>query len=129
MGTQLSEFTARFNESELTKLTRQAEEFNALVHSATAVAESRAPWHLMLRTLEEVMKDHDVVLDRIEIGGIGKGATLVARALSNDKLLSFKNTLAETPGFTGVNLIVAQIATLEDNTVGFTVTFTPVFEK
>ncbi len=129
VGTQLSEFTARFNESELTKLTRQAEEFNALVHSATAVAESRAPWHLMLRTLEEVMKDHDVVLDRIEIGGIGKGATLVARALSNDKLLSFKNTLAETPGFTGVNLIVAQIATLEDNTVGFTVTFTPVFEK
>jgi Tfp pilus assembly protein PilN len=103
------------------------EEFNALVRSATAVAASRVPWHAMLRTLEEVMAEHEVVLDRIEVSGRSGGATLVARAPSNDRLLTFKNALAATEGFTNVNLVVAQIATLEDNTVGFTVTFTPTF--
>ncbi|MFH0806562.1 MAG: hypothetical protein V1885_02455 [Candidatus Brennerbacteria bacterium] len=125
---QLSEFTARFNQSELTDLTQKAEEFNALVRSVLVVTESRVPWHATLRTLEGVLEEYGVTLDRIEISGKGGGATLIARAPSNDRLLSFKNALASTPGFSNVNLIVAQIATLEDNTVGFTVTFTPTFE-
>jgi Tfp pilus assembly protein PilN len=126
---QLSEFTARFNQSELAELTKKAEEFNALVHSALAVTESRVPWHTTLRTLEGVMKEYGVTLDRIEISGEGSGATLIARAPSNNRLLAFKNALAVTEGFTNVNLVVAQIATLEDNTVGFTVNFTPTFEE
>lgn len=127
VGLQLSEFTARFDASKLTELTRQAEEFNALVRSATVVTESRVPWHTMLQTLERIMGEYDVILDRIEVGGREKSVTLVARVPSNDKLLSFKNALAATAGFRDVSLIVAQIATLEDNTVGFTVTFTPEF--
>lgn len=127
VGVQLSEFTARFNQSELNELVIQAEEFNALVRSAAAVAESRVPWHTMLRTLEDVMAEHGVTLDRIEVSGRGGSATLIARAPSNDALITFKNALAATKGFEGVSLNVAQIATLEDNTVGFTVTFVPRF--
>ncbi|MDP3974878.1 MAG: PilN domain-containing protein, partial [Candidatus Jorgensenbacteria bacterium] len=124
---QLAEFTARFNASELSELTTRADEFNALVASISAVADARVPWHTMLRTLEKVMRGEQVTLDRIEVSGKGGGVTLIARAPSNDRLLTFKNTLAGTPGFTNVNLVVAQITTLEDNSVGFTVTFTPVF--
>lgn len=127
VGVRLTEFTARFNQSELTELARQAGEFNALVRAATAVSGSRVPWYTMLRMLERVMAAHGVTLDRIEVSGRGGGATLIARAPSNDRLLTFKNALAATEGFTNVNLIVAQIAALEDNTVGFTVTFTPTF--
>lgn len=124
---QLAEFTARFNASELSELTTRADEFNALVSSISAVADARVPWHTMLRALEKVMRGYGVTLDRIEIYGKGSGATLTARAPSNDRLLTFKNALAATEGFTNVNLVVAQIAALEDNSVGFTVTFTPVF--
>lgn len=126
---RLSEFTARFNQSELTELTQKSEEFNALVRSVSAVTESQAPWHILLRTLEGVMKEYQVTLDRIQISGKGNSSALIARAPSNDRLLAFKNALAETPGFTNVELAVSQIATLEDNSIGFTVTFTPVFTK
>jgi Tfp pilus assembly protein PilN len=124
---KLTEFTARFNASELSELSIRAAEFNALVQAASKVAEARAPWQLMLRALERIMGEHGVTLDRLGISGLGGEATLSARAPSNDRLLSFKNALTGAAGFENVNLVVAQISTLEDNTVGFTVTFTPVF--
>lgn len=125
---QLSEFTAHFNHNELEEFTVRAEEFNTLVRSVSEVAESRVPWQTMLKALAGVMGEYGVMLDRIELAGPGSGAILLARAPSNERLLAFKNALAGNPGFMNVNLVVAQIVTLEDNSIGFTVMFTPVFE-
>ncbi|MBI2278884.1 MAG: hypothetical protein HYU81_02370 [Candidatus Brennerbacteria bacterium] len=122
---RLVEFTAHFNAGELTTLAARADEFNTLVRSVASAAGDRAPWDRLLRTLERTMKEHSVTLDRIEIAGRGSGATLAARAPSNERLLSFKNALASAEGFAAVNLSVARIATLEDGSVGFALTFTP----
>lgn len=127
--TQLQEFTARFNESELADLTSQAERFNALVRAATDVINARVPWHELLKALGSVMDAHQVTLDRIDLSNGGTDVRLAARAPSNERLLSFKNALAADPKFSNVDLIVSSIVTLEDNSVGFTVTFTPVWNE
>lgn len=125
----LTEFNARFNAGELATLAARTEEFNGLVRAAAGARAMRAPWEHTLRALERLMREHEITFDRLEISGKGGGAALAARAPSNERLLAFKNALAAAKDFSGVNLPVARIAVLEDNSVGFSVTFTPVFEE
>lgn len=129
VGAQLADFSGRFNQTELEELTKRVEEFNALVGAVGEVAGARTPWHVMLRNIERVMAAHEVTLNRVTVEPTGKRTILEARAPSSDRILAFKSALAEAPGITEVNLLVSQIAALEDNTVGFTVTFTPVFSR
>lgn len=129
VAVQIDAFTARSNTDEFAELSARAREFNALVRATVDAVATRVPWQAMLRTLERVMGEHGVALDRIEARGQGNGITLTARAPSNDRLISFKNALVGAEGFTDVNLSVAQIATLEDGSVGFTVTFTYIFPE
>lgn len=120
---QLSGFNPHVETAEFNALAARAEEFNRLVAAVGAARSSAQPWHLLFKNLETLAASRGVVIDRLVVGGTGQSTTLVARAPSNERVLEFKDALASAPGFSETNLLVSQIATLEDNTVGFTVVF------
>lgn len=124
---QLEQFRTRSGEQELAALQAKAEEFNALVKAVGGVRASVRPWSALFKKLTERAESHQVRIDRVEVAGPDQPVTLTARAPSYDGIIAFKNALGGDPGFKDVNLLVSQIATLEDGTVGFTVTFRAQF--
>lgn len=124
---QLGQFQAGGGGRELAALQAKAEEFNALVKMVGGVRAAAHPWSAFFKKLAELAWKHQVKLDRIEASGFNQPVTLGARAPSYDGVVAFKNALASDLGFKDVNLLVSQIATLEDGMVGFSVTFTAQF--
>ncbi len=124
---QLEQFRAKSDQQELLALEAKVTEFNALVQAVGSVRAAAKPWSSFLQKLTELAGKHHVTIDRLEVPGVGQVVSLVARAPSYEGVVAFKNALAADPGFTDVNLLVSQIATLEDGSVGFGITFSVRF--
>ncbi|MFH0712388.1 MAG: hypothetical protein V2A55_00800 [Candidatus Jorgensenbacteria bacterium] len=120
---RLTSFTAQISETELASLKAKVSEFNNLVASVEQAKELSRPWHEILSNLRTLADENNVTLDGFGVGATGGGLSLSGRAPSTSQVLKFKNILVEEEGFLNVNLPLAAITTLEDNSVGFSVSF------
>ena len=119
---RLNSFTAQFSGEELADLKAKVSEFNDLVASAAQAKKSARPWHEVLSRLRTLADENDVTIDGFGASATG-GLSLSGRAPSTSQVLKFKNILVKEEDFLNVNLPLAGITTLEDNSVVFSVSF------
>ncbi len=119
---RLTSFTARFSSEELAELKARVSEFNSLVASVTQAKKSSRPWYQVLNRLRTLAGENDVTVDGFGASPTG-GLSLSGRAPSTSQVLKFKNILVKEEDLSNVNLPLAGITTLEDNSVSFSVGF------
>ncbi len=121
---RLNAFKAQVSQNELNELEAKVSEFNYLVKEVERIKKNFLPWHQILSRLKELADENNVILDglRIDITS-GAPVSLAGRAPSTAYVLKFKNVLAAEPNLINVDLPLAGITTLEDNSVSFSLSF------
>lgn len=119
---RLNDFQARISQSELTHLKNKVDEFNYLVKEIERVKNQSISWQQTLASIKRSADKNSIILEGFS-GGVGEPFNLSGRAPSTAQVLKFKNVLIEELGFFNVNLPLAGITTLSDNSVGFSVSF------
>lgn len=120
---RLSEFPAELKTSDFAALTLKANEFNDLVRRAALMRGSAGDWQGFLQKFRSITAANGIIVDHLDLTSLTAPMALAARAKDNAAILQFKAALGSDPHFGNVNLDVSKISTLEDNTVGFTITF------
>lgn len=124
---QLAQFREQKNQQELVSLEKKAEEFNELV-KAVGVAKSDAfPWSSFFKKLTVLTDQYHVSVSALNIPSGSQTVALTARVPSYEGVIDFKNAVSKDPYFSNVDLPVSRIATMEDNRVEFSITFTVKF--
>ncbi|HXF44452.1 MAG TPA: hypothetical protein VNK70_03255 [Candidatus Paceibacterota bacterium] len=122
LSSRLTSFRANVSQQELTALTASVEEFNYLVQGVAKAKGATRDWYVLLSGIKKLADGVSVSIDGLSVG-VGKNVTLSGRAPSTSAVIKFKNILTEEEGFSDVNLPLAAISTLTDNTVSFNVSF------
>lgn len=120
---RLESFTGEVRAGELADLRKNVSEFNGLIAAVGKIRESSRPWHRILTNLKSLADKNGVTIDGFGVSQSGEALSLSGRAPSTARVLQFKNVLVATPGFSSVDLPLAAITTLEDNSVSFSVSF------
>jgi hypothetical protein len=123
VAVRLNSFVAHISESELADLKAKVSEFNKLVASVEQTRESSRSWHRILSRLKALADENNVIMDGFGVSQAADELNLSGRAPSTSQVLKFKNVLVKESGFSNVNLPLAGIATLDDNSVNFSVSF------
>jgi len=123
LTSRLNSFRASVSQNELTELTREAGEFNYLVTNITKIKANRRSWYDFFSRIKQLADANAVTIDAISAGGDSEPFTLSARAPSTAAVIKFKNILVAEKGFSEIDLPLAAITTLADNSVSFSVRF------
>lgn len=123
---QLEGFKTQPIIQELTELQSKAGDFNRLVALVENVKNARPSWLPILDQLQRLASKHRISFDRLIITSIGQPIQISARAPSSAAAVAFKNALVQESNFTNVDLPLASVATLEDNSVSFSLSFSLV---
>lgn len=119
---RLGAFEARVPQAELTQFQEKVREFNYLVAALKkSKISSRNPYEI-IRRLKRMADENNIIIDGFSIGTVGE-VTLVGRAPSTAEVIRFKNILVGESDFLNVNLPLAAITTLDDNSLRFNVAF------
>lgn len=121
---QLESFKTQPVIQELEKLQNQVVEFNKLVSLVESVKTKEFGWASFLRQLQKMAVSQKIVFDRLNIASIDQPIQISARAPSSAAAVEFKNALAKEQNFINVDLPLTSVVTLEDNSVGFSVSLT-----
>jgi hypothetical protein len=120
---QINIFNDQTKVKELADLRAKVTEFNGLVKAVEVARGATNSWYSFLEKLNKLASDNKISLSSIIITGPTAPINLIGRSPDYDTIVRFKNTLSAQPNFSGVDLIVSKITTLEDNTVLFQLVF------
>lgn len=121
---QLSFFTDEGQRTKLDVLEADATRFNALVATITQVRASGYQPSLFLERLSALTTRDRITITAFRVAGFKQTIDLSARATDYESVLKFKQTLMSEKDFSSVELPLSRIATNEDNSVTFTISFT-----
>ncbi len=112
-------------QDEFRALQNQVHLFNAVTKTITEISAQSPSWSALTEGLRALARIQGIEINRFEVGGIGSPITLSLSAPVADYtlLVQFKDALTKDGRFQNVDLPVAQVATLEDNTIHFIVRF------
>jgi hypothetical protein len=119
----LAIFTANLPQKELAQLEGNVSLFNALVKNVGDVELSKKPWPEFFDRLEKITTSQNIIVDKIEAGTFDEPISMIAHGSDTNSIVDFKNTLIKEKDFDNVDLLVSQIASREDGTVGFQISF------
>lgn len=123
LESRLASFRATVSQQELGDLTAKVSEFNSLVASITKSRGRSTSWYETLSHIKKLADTNSVTIDILNTNQGGELTTFSGRAPSTAAVIKFKNVLVAEPGFSEVNLPLAAISTLADNSVSFNVSF------
>ena len=110
-------------QAEFEKLKKRAGEFNALVAKTRDVKRSAGASSLFLETLENIGKNNDVVLDRIDLVSFDEKIKVNARAPDFNTVTRFKDSLLEDERFSLIQLPFSSVGSTEKRFISFSVDF------
>ena len=110
-------------QAEFEKLKKRAGEFNALVAKTRDVKRSAGASSLFLETLENIGKNNDVVLDRIDLVSFDEKIKVNARAPDFNTVTRFKDSLLEDERFSLIQLPFSSVGSTENRFISFSIDF------
>jgi len=110
-------------QAEFEELKKQAEEFNVLVARTRDIKNNAGASSLFLEVLENIGKNNDVVLDRINLVSFDEEIKVNARAPDFDTVTRFKNSLLEDERFSLIQLPFSGVGSTEKGFISFGVGF------
>jgi len=119
----LAIFSANIPKEELARLESDMNIFNSLVKSINTVELTKKQWPLFFGRIQTITKANGITIDKIDVGNIGDSISMLAHGADTNSIVDFKNVLIKEKNFTDVNLLVSQIATRDDGSVGFQISF------
>lgn len=119
----LAIFSANVPKEELARLEGDVRTFNLLVKNIGAVESTKKQWPLFFERIEKLTKANGIVIDKLEVGNVNDPISMLAHGVDTNAIVDFKNVLSKEKGFSSVDLLVSQIATREDGSVGFQISF------
>jgi len=119
----LAIFSANVPKEELARLESDVTIFNSLVKNISFVETTKKQWPLFFSRIQAVTKAGGITIDKIEVGNVNDPITMLAHGTDTNAIVSFKNLLSKEKDFTEINFLVSQIASREDGSVGFQISF------
>lgn len=120
---QLAIFTVAGQERELADLTAKAQSFNSLVSTLSSAREAGGTWSVFLDRISKLTEADNISIDRIDAPSLSSAMTLTARATNYDAITNFKANFSSQKDFSNVDLSIANIKTIDPNSIGFTISF------
>ncbi|MBI4085508.1 MAG: pilus assembly protein PilM [Candidatus Liptonbacteria bacterium] len=108
---------------EINALEAQIDDFNSSVKMLSELKSSTKPKTSMLVELNPLLNLNGIVIDRLYSQSGGLPAVLSGETDSQDKILSFKNSLSEGNYFSSVNLSLPDIKAQENGRLSFIISF------
>jgi len=119
----LAIFSANVPKEELTQLEGNVQLFNSLVKNVGDVEKTKKEWSLFFNRINEITNARKIVIDKIDVGVFEEPISMIAHGADTTAIIDFKNELLKAKDFSNVDLLVSQIASREDGTVGFQISF------
>lgn len=120
---QLRSFNTQPVVEELHFLEEKVKEFNRLVTLIVQAKNTDLPLKEILGELKSTADKNQIKLESISIVSLKEPIKISARAPNNAAAIQFKNDLAAKPQFQNIEMPLATISYLEDNTVSFLISF------
>lgn len=119
----LAIFSANVPTEELKRLEDNVQLFNSLVRNVSDVERTKKGWPLFFDRIGEITEKQKIVIDKIDVGVFEEPISMIAHGADTNTIVDFKNALLKEKDFSNVDLLVSQIASREDGTVGFQISF------